>query len=262
LLKDITLGQYFPTGSILHRLDPRLKIILVLAIIVVTFIAKTALDYGILFAFIIVIAAISKVPLIMYLKSLKPIIFLMIFTGLLNLFLTPGTVIWHWYFLNATREGAVLGAYMLCRIVLLIMASSILTYTTSPLRLTSGLESLMKPLKYIKFPSHEVAMMMTIALRFIPTILEETEKIMKAQQVRGITFSEGGLIKRAKALIPILIPLFISSFRRADELAIAMESRCYNGGKGRTSLNAPHFRRVDVWASCICILVLGCVCVL
>jgi len=257
LLKDITLGQYFPTGSVLHKLDPRLKIILVLAIIVVTFIAKSAIDYGVLFAFIITIAALSKVPLIMYLKSLKPILFLMIFTGLLNLFLTPGTVFWQWWHFKATYEGLSLGVYMLCRIVLLIMASSILTYTTSPLRLTSGLESLMKPLKYLKFPSHEVAMMMTIALRFIPTILEETEKIMKAQQVRGANFTTGGLIKRAKALIPILIPLFISSFRRADELAIAMEARCYNGGEGRTSLNTPHFGINDAWAACICVVVMG-----
>ena len=257
MLKDITLGQYFPTGSVLHKLDPRLKIILVFAIVFVTFMAKTTLDYAILFAFIVIIAWLSKVPLSMYLKSLKPMLILIAFTAILNLFLTPGEVVWSWWFLKATKEGAILGAYMLCRIVLLIMASSILTYTTSPLQLTAGLESLMKPLKYLKFPSHEVAMMMTIALRMIPVILEETEKIMKAQQVRGANFTSGGLIERAKALIPILIPLFISSFRRADELATAMEARCYNGGEGRTSLNTPHFKICDIWATSICVIVLG-----
>ena len=252
LLRDITLGQYFPTGSVLHKLDPRLKIFLVFAFIVAIFIAKSWIDYSILFAFMIAIMILSKISFYFYIKSLKPLVFLMIFTGILNLFVTPGTVIWSFWFLKATYEGARLAIYMLVRIVLLISASSVLTYTTSPIQLTNGLESLMRPLKYIKFPSHEVAMMMTIALRFIPTLLEETDKIMKAQQARGADFTSGGLIKRARALIPILIPLFISSFRRADELAVAMESRCYNGGEGRTSLNTLKFTYVDLWALLIC----------
>ncbi|MCL2739918.1 MAG: energy-coupling factor transporter transmembrane protein EcfT [Oscillospiraceae bacterium] len=257
MLKDITLGQYFPTGSLLHRLDARLKIVLVFALIFVTFITKGALAFAMLFAFIIIIALLSKVPLSLYIKSLRPMVFLIVLTGVLNLFVTPGEVVWSLWFLSVTREGLILAGYMFCRIVLLIVTSSILTYTTSPIQLTTAIEHLLRPLRIFRFPCHEVALMMTIALRFIPTLLEETEKIMKAQQARGADFSSGNLIRRARAMIPILVPLFIGSFRRADELAIAMEARCYCGGEGRTSLNILKFGRQDLVAAVICVGVIG-----
>lgn len=258
MLKDITLGQYFPTNSILHKLDARIKLVLTFALITGTFLARTPLSYALLLGFILLCALLSKVPLRMYIKSLKPMLFLLLFTALLNLYMTPGTPLpqLSWWVFNATQEGLVVAGLMFLRIIALIFVSSILTYTTSPIQLTAGMESLMKPLKWLRFPVHEMAMMMTIALRFIPILIDETDKIIKAQTARGVDFTSGGLIKRAKALVPILIPLFISAFRRADELALAMESRCYNGGEGRTCLNVPKLAWCDFGATAACVVII------
>ena len=248
MLKDITLGQYYPSESVVHKLDPRNKIFLTFVFIIVIFLIEKLYGFIVLAVFTIIFTKISKIPLKVMLKGLKPILFIMIFTSVLNLFMTDGEVLWQFYFLKLTKEGLYLSAFMLVRVMFLVIASSFLTYTTSPIAMTAGLESLMQPLKKIKFPAHEIAMMMSIALRFIPTLIEEADKIMSAQKARGANLSEGGLIKRAKALIPILIPLFISAFRRADELAVAMESRCYNGGEGRTRLNELKYTKNDLIA--------------
>lgn len=245
MLKDITLGQYFPIQSFLHKLDSRCKILMLAAFIVLIFTANSPLSYALCLAFVLGIIAASKVPLKMYLKSLKPLWFIILFTAVLNMLLTRGTYIVSWGRVGITKEGAVLAVKMALRLVLLITSSSALTYTTSPIELTDGIEKLLRPFSKIGFPSHELAMMMSIAIRFIPTLLEETEKIMKAQQARGASFDTGSVFKRAKALIPMLVPLFISAFRRADELATAMESRCYNGGVGRTRMKELRFKKTD-----------------
>ena len=237
MLKDITLGQYFPGSSVIHRMDARVKLVLTIVFIVMLFAAHNIWGLMVGVAFTIISFAISRIPASMIGKSLKPIIPLVIFTALLNvLFVRTGDVYWQWNFIKITNEGVSTAVYMVIRIVCLIVGSSLLTYTTSPIDLTDAIERLLSPLKKIKVPVHELAMMMTIALRFIPTLIEETDKIMNAQKARGADLETGGLIKRAKALIPILIPLFISSFRRAYELAFAMECRCYTGGEGRTRM--------------------------
>ena len=262
-LKDITLGQYFPGNSILHRLDPRTKILLVAMYIVALFLAKQLVGYGIMIVVLASAIAVSKVKLKTLFRGLKPIMIIIVITAFLNLFWTPGQTIWKWGFLNLTVEGIWSAVFMVLRISMLILGTFLLTYTTSPILLTDGLENLMGPLKKIHVPVHELAMMMSIALRFIPTLIEETDKIMSAQKARGADFDTGGLMDKAKALIPLLVPLFISAFRRADELAIAMECRCYHGGEGRTRLRQLKYRRADVvflvcgLAVCVAVGVLG-----
>lgn len=239
MISDITLGQYFPGFSVLHKLDPRTKLILAALFIVTVFLANNPFAFLVLFALSFVLVLVSRISFKVILKGLKPVIFILIFTAFLNVFLTKGKgePLVDWGFLKIFEEGIVRAVFMAIRVIILIMGSSLLlTYTTSPISLTDGLESLLSPLKKIKVPVHSFAMMMSIALRFIPTLVEETDKIMNAQKSRGADFSSGGLIKRAKALIPILVPLFISAFKRADELAIAMECRCYRGDYKRTKM--------------------------
>ena len=262
-LKDITLGQYFPGNSILHRLDPRTKILLTAMYIVALFLAKQLVGYGIMMVVLASAIAVSKVKLKTIFRGLKPIMIIIIITAFLNLFWTPGQTIWKWGFLNLTVEGIWSAIFMVLRISMLILCTFLLTYTTSPILLTDGLENLMGPLKKIHVPVHELSMMMSIALRFIPTLIEETDKIMSAQKARGADFDTGGLMDKAKALIPLLVPLFISAFRRADELAMAMECRCYHGGEGRTRLRQLKYRKADVaflvcgLAVCVAVGVLG-----
>lgn len=264
MLKDITLGQYFPINSFLHRLDPRTKILIFLFDIVAIFIAKTVYSYAVLTALTFLIMIISKVPVKMYFKGLKPILYIIVFTALLNLFLTKGEhkITVYGYNTGMTVEGAIVAAKMAVRLVLLIIGSCALTYTTSPMALTDGIEKLLKPLSALRFPTHELAMMMSIAIKFVPTLIEETDKIIKAQQARGASFDTGSIFKRAKSLIPMLVPLFISAFRRADELAIAMESRCYTGGDGRTRLNEIKFTKTDAVGFLVFLLFFACVIVL
>lgn len=246
MFKDITLGQYYPARSVIHKLDGRVKIVLVLALVVLLFVADTFSAYAVTAAFITLIILLSKVPLVFVLKGLKPILYILVFTSLLNIFLTDGRILWSVGFLKITYEGLILAGTMVVRLVLLVAATSILTLTTSPIMLTNAIEKLLSPLKVIKFPAHEIAMMMTIALRFIPTLMEETDKLIKAQSARGTDFASGGLFEKIKALVPILVPLFINSLKRADELALAMECRCYRGGENRTSLKKLEITRVDI----------------
>jgi len=239
MLKNITLGQFFPGDSFLHKLDPRMKLILMIVFIVGTFLAKTVLAYCFCFVFTVVLVIVSQIRISVILKGLKPILFLIILTAVFNLFLVKGEgePLFEIRRLRIYAEGAVYAATVAVRIICIITGTSVLlSYTTSPIALTDGLERLLSPLKKIKVPVHDFSMMMTMALRFIPTLLEETEKIMNAQKARGANFSSGGLIKRAKALIPVMIPLFVSSFHRAEELAVAMECRCYRGDVGRTRM--------------------------
>ena len=244
-LKDITLGQYFPGNSLLHRFDPRSKIIFTVLFIAAIFLCKGLVSYGITLLILLMMIGISKVQPRVFLKGMKPVVFIVVCTAILNLFYTSGTVLWSWGILKITEEGIWKAGFMVLRILMLIACTLLLTYTTSPILLTDGLEKLLRPLKKLNFPVHELSMMMSIALRFIPTLIEETDKIMSAQKARGADFDSGNLIQKAKALIPILIPLFISSFRRAEELAIAMECRCYHGDEGRTSLRQLHYAGRD-----------------
>ncbi len=254
MLKDITFGQYFPGQSFLHRMDARVKIALTIAYIVLLFCIDSLISYGFFTAFTLVFMVISGIPLKTYGKSVKPMFIFIVITALLNLFLSDGVILWNWWIFKITDKGIRLAVQMVIRVTLLVIASSVLTYTTSPIRLTSAIEALMKPLSKLGVPSHEIAMMMTIALRFIPTLIDETDKITKAQTARGADFAGGNIIKRAKAMIPILVPLFISAFRRADDLAIAMESRCYHGGEGRTSLHVPRITIIDIMAITVFLL--------
>lgn len=235
MIKDITIGQYFPGDSVIHRLDPRVKIVLVILYIAFLFIIQTAAAYLFALAVTFFFVILTKIPLKMYLRGLKPLLFILIFTAFLNIFYSTGDPLFQFWIFTVTAQGIKNAVFMILRIFMLVISTSMLTYTTSPIVLTGGLERLLSPLSKIRLPVHEFSMMMTIALRFIPTLLEETDKIMNAQKARGADFETGGLIKRAKALAPILIPLFISAFRRADDLAVAMECRCYTGsGEGRT----------------------------
>ena len=238
MLKDITLGQYFPGKSPVHLLDPRCKLIMLVIYIVALFTASGPVSYGLLLAFLLITVKISTIPPKSILKGMKPLIMILVFTGVLNLFFTTGEgkPLVDFWIITIYKEGLVRAVFMVLRILMLISCTFLLTYTTSPIALTDGLEALMNPLKKIKVPVHELAMMMCIALRFIPTLIEETDKIMNAQKARGADFESGSIMDRAKALIPILVPLFISAFRRADELATAMECRCYQGGEGRTKM--------------------------
>ena len=245
MLKDITLGQYFPGDTLAHRLDPRTKLLATVLYIIAIFLAKGPIAYGVLILTLIVSVRISRVGARALFRGLKPVLFIIAFTAVLNLFYTPGTVIAQFWIFHVTREGVITAIAMMLRISLLIMGTFLLTYTTSPIALTDGLESLLGFLKKIKAPIHELSMMMSIALRFIPTLIEETDKIMSAQKARGADFESGNIFRRAKALVPILVPLFISAFRRADELATAMECRCYHGGEGRTALHVLRYERAD-----------------
>ncbi|MCI8303056.1 MAG: energy-coupling factor transporter transmembrane protein EcfT [Lawsonibacter sp.] len=245
-LKDITLGQYFPGNSVVHRLDPRTKLIAVVLYIVSLFLAKWFVTYAIMLMVLAGAITISRVPVRSVFRGLKPVLFIVVFTALLNIFYTPGnTVLAHFWIFTITLEGVYRAFFMVVRIMMLITGTFLLTYTTSPILLTDGLESLLGPLKRVKAPIHELAMMMSIALRFIPTLIEETDKIMSAQRARGADFESGNLIQRAKALLPLLVPLFVSAFRRADELATAMECRCYHGGEGRTRLRQLKYQGRD-----------------
>ena len=246
MLKDITLGQYFPGDTVAHRLDPRTKILLVVLYIVALFCADSLLAYGILAAVLAVCVRISRVGLKALVRGLKPVVFIIVFTGILNLFFTPGDqALVEWGFLRITTVGARNALFMVLRIMLLIMGTFLMTYTTSPISLTDGLERLLNWMKKLHVPVHELAMIMSIALRFIPTLIEETDKIMSAQKARGADFESGNIIQKAKALIPILVPLFVSAIRRAEELATAMECRCYHGGDGRTKLHVLRYAGRD-----------------
>jgi len=249
MLKDITLGQYFPGNSVIHRLDPRTKLILLIVYIVALFLAKGFVSYAVMFVFLAAVIFVSTIPLKSIVRGLKPLVMILVFTGVLNLFFTQeGPVLVHFWKLSITLGGLQRAVLMMARILMLITGTFLLTYTTSPIALTDGLESLMNPLKKLKVPVHELSMMMCIALRFIPTLIEETDKIMSAQKARGADFESGSLMDRARALIPILVPLFISAFRRADELATAMECRCYQGGEGRTKMKLLRYHREDFQA--------------
>ena len=237
MLKDITLGQYFPGNSPIHRLDPRTKLIMLVIYIVTLFLAKSWLSYAVMLAFLVITVKISTIPPKSIVRGMKPLVLILVFTGVLNLFFTTdGAVVVDFWVITITTGGIERAIFMVARILMLISGTFLLTYTTSPISLTDGLEALLNPLKKIKVPVHELSMMMCIALRFIPTLIEETDKIMCAQKARGADFETGSLMDRAKALVPILVPLFIGAFRRADELATAMECRCYQGGEGRTKM--------------------------
>ncbi len=262
MISDITLGQFFPGNSALHRLDPRTKLILAVLFIAAVFVANTTLAFASMMLLTVLLIAIGRISMRVILKGIKPIIFILIFTSLLNVFMTVGAgdPLVEFYFIKIYTEGIIRAVFMSLRVVVLIVGTSmLLTYTTSPIALTDGIESLLGPLKKIGVPVHSFAMMMSIALRFIPTLIEETEKIMNAQKSRGADFSNGGLIKRAKALIPILVPLFVSAFKRADELATAMECRCYRGDKGRTKLVKLQYRAADIFWMLFGLIFLGAV---
>ena len=245
-LRDITLGQYFPGSSPIHRLDPRAKLVALICYIAALFLGQWFVTYGVCLAVLIAMVAASTVRPKALLKGMKPVVFILVFTAVLNIFYTPGEPLASFWIFTITKEGIVHAFFMVVRIMMLISCTFLLTYTTSPLALTDGLESLLGPLKKISVPVHELSMMMSIALRFIPTLIEETDKIMSAQRSRGADFDTGNLIQKARALIPLLVPLFISAFRRADELATAMECRCYHGGEGRTRMKQLHYRPGDV----------------
>jgi len=258
MLKDITLGQYFPGNSLIHRLDPRTKLIFTILYIAALFVAKTYVTYGILFLVLVLSVAISKIKPSAMLKGLKPLTIIIIFTAILNLFYTKGgdTLI-NYGIITVTTEGIKIAVYMVVRIMMLISGTFLLTYTTTPMSLTDGMEILMNPLKKAHVPVHEFSMMMSIALRFIPTLIEEADKITNAQKARGADFETGTLADRAKALLPLLVPLFVSAFRRADELAIAMESRCYHGGEGRTRMKTLKMETSDLLALAFSALLLA-----
>jgi len=241
ILRNISFGQYIPHDSLVHNLDPRVKILSCLTVIVCLFFINNIWGYFILGSFVLISIIFSKIPPRFIFRSLRPILFIIIFTLIIHIFMTKGQVIYRFGFLKITSEGLVKGLFISCRLFILILTTSLLTLTTSPISLTDGTEKLLSIFRFIGIPAHEIAMMMTIALRFIPTLLEETEKIMKAQISRGADFESGNILNRTKSLIPILIPLFVSAFRRADDLAIAMEAKCYRGGIGRT-----HYRKLQI----------------
>ena len=244
-MRDITIGQYYPADSVLHRLDPRVKLIGTFAFLVSLFVGKGLVAYGIATVFLAVVIGLSKVPFKMILKGLKAIIIILLITVSFNLFLTDGEVIFQLGFLKVTKEGVSVAFFMGIRLVYLVIGASLMTLTTTPNDLTDGLESVLGPLNKIKVPVHEISMMMSIALRFIPILMEETDRIMKAQKARGADFETGNLIQKAKAMVPLLVPLFISAFRRANDLAMAMEARCYRGGEGRTKMKPLRYEKID-----------------
>lgn len=254
MIRDITLGQYYRGESSIYRIDPRLKIVMTVVYMVSLFVIDNFVGFAVAFVFMSLVIALSKVPVRFILRGLKPIFLIIIFTFILNLFMYDGTIIFKIGFLKVTKEGLYVAVFMAIRLIFLIIGSSMLTLTTRPISLTDGIERLLSPLNRIGVPSHELAMMMTIALRFIPTLLEETDKIMKAQQARGADFETGNILNRAKNLIPVLVPLFISAFRIAQDMAMAMEARCYRGGEGRTRMNQMKMGRIDIITGVLFIL--------
>ena len=261
MLKDITLGQFFPGKTVVHRLDPRTKLLMTVLYIVALFVAGSWVSYGLVLAFLVMSVALSRIRPKTILRGMKPVVIIVVLTAVLNLFYTGGDhVLARFWGITITWEGVRTAIFMASRIIMLITGTFLLTYTTSPIALTDGLESLLGPLKKLRLPVHELSMMMCIALRFIPTLIEETDKIMSAQKARGADFESGGLVQKAKALVPILVPLFISAFRRADELATAMECRCYHGGEGRTKLQVLRYERRDyaalILGAAVCALVI------
>lgn len=261
MIKNITLGQYFPGNTIVHRLDPRIKLIIAVLFLVTVFVVRTWWGFVALAALFIYITLLAKVGMRTILRSIKPLLFIIIFTFILNILFfnpqDPTHILWQWGILKISTDGIQKAVYISIRLILLIFATSLLTLTTSPMQLTDAMESLFAPLKKIKFPVHEMAMMMSIAMRFIPTLVDETDRIMKAQTARGAEFDSGNLIKKAKNMIPLLVPLFVGAFKRADELAMAMESRCYHGGEGRTKMKVLTLNRTDIWVT----VVMCCLCV-
>lgn len=259
MIRDITLGQYYPEQSVVHRLDARTKILGTLLYIIEIFLVNSFAGFGLVILALGILIGISRVPVRFIFKGLKAVVFIILLTFVLNLFMFDGTVLWHWKFLTITYEGLYRSCFMALRLILLIIGTSMLTLTTKPMELTDGLEKLLKPFNRLGLPSHEIALMMSIALRFIPTLLEETDKIMKAQQARGADFESGNLMQRVKNMIPILIPLFVGSFRIAQDLALAMEARCYHGGVGRTRMKEIVFSRRDGVAGVLLAVFLGIV---
>ncbi|MBR6784742.1 MAG: energy-coupling factor transporter transmembrane protein EcfT [Clostridia bacterium] len=256
MIRDITIGQYYPGKSLLHKMDPRMKLILTFAIIIVIFLCKNFFSLGIIAVTAVLAAILSRVPLKMILKSLKPIVIILIFTAVLNIFYTQGGDTWfEWKFIKLTEKGVFTAIFTMVRIVSLVTISSLLTYTTTPTMLTDAIERVLSPLKIFKIKVHTLAMMMTLALRFIPTLIEEIDRIMNAQKARGADLETGGIIQRAKALVPIFIPLMVSSFRRAYELAFAMTCRCYTGGEGRTRMKQMKLKIIDFFALVACIAI-------
>ncbi|MCR5126496.1 MAG: energy-coupling factor transporter transmembrane protein EcfT [Lachnospiraceae bacterium] len=248
MLRDITIGQYYSADSVLHRMDPRTKLLGTLVYLVSLFLFDSLPVYALAAAFLLFVILLSRVPFSYMVKGLKPIMFFLVFTIVMNMFLVKGEVIWTFWKLQVTREGLRQSFFMAARLIMLILGSNLMTLTTTPTRLTNAMEAVMKPLRLIKVPVHEIAMMMSIALRFIPILLDETDKIMKAQMARGADFESGNLFKKAKSMIPVLVPLFISAFRRANDLAMAMEARCYHGGKGRTQMKPLKYAGRDLAA--------------
>ena len=257
MVRDVAFGQYFPGKSIIHRLDPRAKIVMLIAYLVICFCTFNYVSLALTAAFTIFFILLSGIPVKFYFKSLKVIIFIVILTSLLNLYYGTGDPIWQWGILKITVNGINRAFFITIRIICLILSSSCLTFTTSPTELTDAIERLLRPLEKIHFPVHELAMMMSLALRFVPTLLEETDKIMQAQKARGADMDSGNFLKRVKALIPILIPLFVSAFRRAYDIAVAMECRCYRGGSGRTRMKSLHMGKTDVISLVVLALVVG-----
>ena len=255
-MRDITIGQYYPADSVLHRLDPRVKLLGTFAFLISLFVGKGIIAYAVATVFLAAMIKLSKVPFKMIIKGLKAIIIILLITVSFNLFLTEGEVIFQIGFLKMTKEGISVAFFMGIRLIYLIMGASLMTLTTTPNDLTDGLESVLDPLKKMKVPVHEIAMMMSIALRFIPILMEETDRIMKAQKARGADFESGNLIEKAKAMVPLLVPLFISAFRRANDLAMAMEARCYRGGEGRTKMKPLRYEAADRKAYTILVLYL------
>lgn len=257
MLTGITLGQYFPGTSLIHRVDPRSKIVLVLLLLSSVFLAESNLSYACITVFFVTLLAVAGIPVLFILKAIKPLWFIILLTFCVHIFSTPGHILYQFSIFTATTEGIRMGLLMSLRLVLLIVVSSLLTFTTTPMALTDGIERLLKPFQVVGLPAHELAMMMTIALRFIPTLLEETQRIMQAQSARGADFSSGNIVKRAKNMIPLLVPLFVSAFRRADDLATAMEARCYRGGKNRTRMTELRYTVLDGLAGLIVLAFLG-----
>ncbi|EFI42642.1 MULTISPECIES: energy-coupling factor transporter transmembrane protein EcfT [Peptoniphilus] len=245
MLKDITVGQYYPSNSVIHKLDPRTKIIVMLLFIVGIFFVNSYTPYLLVGAYLFMVIKLSHVPFSMVLRGVKPLKWILIITFVVNVLFMPGDILYKIGFIKITSQGIHMAIKMAIRLMLLVMGTSMLTFTTSPIEMTDGIEELLKPMKKIGVPAHEIAMMMTIALRFIPTLVEETDKIMKAQMARGADFESGNVLNRAKNLVPLLVPLFINSFRRADELATAMEARCYRGGEGRTKFKELSYKKID-----------------
>ena len=263
MLKGVTIGQFFPGDSLIHRLDPRTKLLATIALIAIVFVSKGFAGFLLIAAFVLLCCASTGIHLKFLFRGLKPILFIVLFTFVLNLFFQSGEhVLWQWGAVKITEEGLRMASFMAARLILLVVASQLLTLTTSPISLTDGLESLFRPLEVVKFSAHEIAMMMSIALRFIPTLMDEADKIMKAQKARGADFETGNLVQRAKAMVPLLVPLFVGAFRRAEELALAMDARCYRGGAGRTRMKQLKFGLIDVLAALAILALLAAVIVL